>query len=78
MFKNNQVFVIAAPGRRVKDPYTMKLLKEEGEWKPVDSYWLRRMQFGDVIEGSPSVEVSPPPFQEEEPSSAFKNKKHKE
>lgn len=46
------VFVRAAPGRRVKDPLTLKVLDDVGEEKPRSSYWERRIRDHDVIEGA--------------------------
>lgn len=44
-------FVIKpAPGKAVRDPRTMKLLARDGEKKPRNIYWLRRLKDGDVIE----------------------------
>lgn len=36
------------PGRRVKDPETLRPLAAEGEVKPLTTYWLRLIMFGDV------------------------------
>lgn len=33
---------------RVRDPFTMKFLADEGEEKPASEYWLRRLRDGDV------------------------------
>ncbi len=32
----------------VRDPFTMKLLANDGEEKPASEYWLRRLRDGDV------------------------------
>ena len=37
-------------GVMVRDPETREPLKAEGEMKPRDTYWLRRIKDGDVIE----------------------------
>lgn len=42
-------FVKPAPGMRVKDPATLRVLALEGEEKPQTTYWLRRVVDGDVI-----------------------------
>lgn len=39
-----------APGRAVRDPKTMKMLAADGETKPRNGFWLRRLAGGDVIE----------------------------
>ncbi|EDL52621.1 hypothetical protein VSAK1_13781 [Vibrio mediterranei AK1] len=36
-------------GVTVKDPETFEALKKEGEAKPRNAYWLRRVQDGDCI-----------------------------
>jgi len=62
-----KMFVKAAPGRRVKDPYSLKLLAPEGEWKPVESYWLRRVLFGDCTESAPVVISETPAMEPKKP-----------
>lgn len=47
------IFLKAAPGRRVKDPVSMRLLAEDGELKPKNVFWCRRLIDGDVIEAKP-------------------------
>lgn len=39
-----------ADGRLVRDPVTGKHLASTGEDKPRNSYWLRRLKDGDVVE----------------------------
>ncbi|HAP0140371.1 TPA: DUF2635 domain-containing protein [Escherichia coli] len=39
-----------AEGKAIRDPLTMKLLDPAGEEKPRNSYWIRRLAAGDVIE----------------------------
>lgn len=49
-----KLFLIPAkPGLVIKDPYTHKPLKEDGEWKPEISYWTRRVNDGSCVEGKP-------------------------
>ena len=43
-------------GQIVRDPITYKALKPAGEVKPRNSYWLRRVSDGDVIEVSTVTE----------------------
>lgn len=50
-----------APGRRVRDPATMRVLAEGGEAKPVNSYWLRRVADGDVLEVTEVPAPAPEP-----------------
>lgn len=45
------VFVRPAAGRVVRDPVTREALPEGGLEVPRNSYWLRRLRDGDVIEG---------------------------
>lgn len=37
----------------VRDPHTREFIKPEGEWKPRDNYWLRRLIMKDVVEATP-------------------------
>lgn len=43
-----------SPGAKVRDPVTKEHLKADGESKPRDSYWLRR-----VADGVVSVVINP-------------------
>jgi hypothetical protein len=45
------IFVRPVEGRRVKDPFTFKVLAPEGEHKPDTSFWRRRLNDGDVVLG---------------------------
>ena len=41
----------------LRDPVSLKMLDPEGEWKPKNNYWVRRLKFGDVLLGdAPTVE----------------------
>lgn len=42
------MFVLPVEGRRIKDPVTLILLDPNGEWKPCNSYWDRKVKDGDV------------------------------
>lgn len=42
------IFVRPLPGMRVKDPDTLALLAPEGEEKPAESYWFRRIADKEV------------------------------
>lgn len=60
----DEILIMPAPGRTVRDPVTMAPLAEKGEHKPRSPYWLRRLRVGDVVPvtsesgvtGSPAVE----------------------
>ena len=39
-----------AEGLTVRDPITRRPLAPRGETKPRDSYWMRRLAAGDVVE----------------------------
>lgn len=43
------VTVKPAPGLKVRDPTTFRFVAEEGETKPLDQYWSRRLRDGDVV-----------------------------
>lgn len=48
--KQPKTFMIKPfPGFRIKDPLTFKVLKDEGELKPRNSYWLRRLKKKDCV-----------------------------
>jgi hypothetical protein len=47
------IFVKPEPGRIVRDPITMQPLPGDGDEKPRDTYWLRRLADGDVTEAAP-------------------------
>jgi hypothetical protein len=54
---SEMVFVRPAPGRLVKDPYTHVALKPEGELKPHDPNWARKINVGDCLVGeAPAAE----------------------
>ena len=44
-----------ADGGTVRDPDTFEKLPAEGAEKPLTSYWLRRLDQGDVILVEPAV-----------------------
>ncbi len=47
------VFVkIAVAGNILRDPLTKAALKPTGEWKPANSFWLRRIADGDVVDAT--------------------------
>jgi hypothetical protein len=45
--------IAPAPGLIVRDPVTKIPLAADGETKPRNSYWLRRLADGDVRETAP-------------------------
>lgn len=45
----DEILIMPAPGRNVRDPVTMAPLAEKGERKPRSPYWLRRLRVGDVV-----------------------------
>lgn len=58
---DNRIFVKPTqpegePPLKVRKPVNGHLA-EAGEWVPRDSYWLRRMADGDVVEGKPPTDV---------------------
>jgi len=45
------VFVKPAVARNIiRDPSTRIALAADGEWKPANSFWLRRIAQGDVVD----------------------------
>lgn len=51
-----RLFVRPGPGLIVRDPETKAPLPAEGREVPLDTYWFRRLQDGDVVEEQPPVE----------------------
>lgn len=49
----DKIFIKPADGRQVRDPVTKEPLYAEGDSKPRNSYWLRRIKDGDVVIVSP-------------------------
>lgn len=57
---NDRIFVKpAAPDMKVRKP-TGPHLAEAGEWVPRESYWLRRLSDGDVVEATPPAATEEP------------------
>lgn len=61
---DNRIFVKPTqpegePPLKVRKPVNGHLA-EAGEWMPRDSYWLRRLADGDVVEGKPPTEAAAP------------------
>ena len=52
------MFVRPAEGRKVRRPRTLTLLPESGAEVPADSFWLRRLAHGDVVEVDPPAEAT--------------------
>jgi hypothetical protein len=49
---DGDLFVTPAPGLKVRDPKSGLHLSADGQRVPRDSYWLRRLADGDVIEAT--------------------------
>lgn len=47
------MFVQPKQGLQVRDPVSYQPLPPEGAEVPRDSYWLRRLRSGDVVEAKP-------------------------
>lgn len=48
------LFLKAVPGRRVRDPeIPTRILSEDGDYKPDNSFWRLRLRDGDVVEALP-------------------------
>ncbi|OCG27188.1 DUF2635 domain-containing protein [Gilliamella sp. HK2] len=43
-----EFFIKPSSGVTVRDPETLEPLAESGELKPKNSYWLRRLNDGDI------------------------------
>lgn len=48
-----ELHIKPVPGVVVRDPDTLEPLPEKGDKKPRNSFWLRRLKDGDVVEIMP-------------------------
>jgi hypothetical protein len=48
-----EFFIKPVSGVTVRDPETLEPLTESGELKPKNSYWLRRLNDGDIEVAEP-------------------------
>lgn len=53
-----RIFLKPAPGKVVRKPVGGHL-PEQGEWVNQESYWLRRLSDGDVVEADGPAEDAP-------------------
>ncbi|GCE83065.1 DUF2635 domain-containing protein [Komagataeibacter diospyri] len=53
------MFVKPAPGRAVRWPGTMRLLKAQGENVPESTFWLLCERNGDVVKATPPAASAP-------------------
>ncbi|MEO6920533.1 MAG: DUF2635 domain-containing protein [Collimonas sp.] len=51
------MYVIPAPGLRIRDPDLLDHLPAEGRDVPESGYWHRRLLDGDVVSGAAKVAV---------------------
>ena len=71
-----KVFVLPVEGRLCRDPITMKPLNPEGEQKPRDGYWLRRIRCGDCTKTkAKAAQPKPVPVEMPAPKPETKTKK---
>lgn len=70
---SERFFLKPAEGRRVRDPQSMRLLSPDGEYKPQNAYWTRRVLDGDAIVSLPMLQVAPTP-QEPKPKARKETK----
>lgn len=52
---SDRIFLKPAPGKVVRKPVGGHL-STEGEWVNQESYWLRRISDGDVVDGTAPAE----------------------
>lgn len=71
----DRIFVKPRAGVKVRYPDPPYVhLPAEGAEVPESSYWVRRLQDGDVEQAAPAVIVPAPPTTQPEPSGATKSK----
>lgn len=56
---NEQIYLIPKTGLRVVNPETGRALPAEGAFVNPGSYWIRRVNDGDVSEGRPPRQPKP-------------------
>ncbi len=54
---SNSMFVKPRSGLKVRDPRNMWHLPETGAKVPRNTYWLRRLKSGDVVEAKPGKQA---------------------
>ncbi|CRL43989.1 hypothetical protein SGGMMB4_00796 [Sodalis glossinidius str. 'morsitans'] len=54
------LFVVPAPERAVREPYSMQMLPDAGAWVQRNGFWLRRLRFKDVLDITPPAKPAPP------------------
>jgi hypothetical protein len=64
---SDKIFIKAPADRLVLDPMTHVRLAPEGEWKPRDVHWVRKLLQGDVVECVPPSAPAPLPSEESTP-----------
>lgn len=72
MSSEEKIYVVPTPGRRVKDPVSLRLIPGEGMRVPKNKYWVERLKAGDVKLGK--GEKSSAPAKEEAAPSEKKTK----
>lgn len=56
---SRMAYLIPKSGLTIRDPQTLAQLPAEGAQVAINAYWTRRMQAGDVREGTPSPDTTP-------------------
>lgn len=57
---SNELFIKPAPGCLVRDPRTKAPLAADGESKPMNGFWLRRLRDGSVVKAQmPAKQTKP-------------------
>ena len=49
----NRIFVKPAPGLKVRDPQSRLHIADGGQFVEENSYWVRRLADGDVVQAEP-------------------------
>lgn len=64
------MFVKPAPGRAVRWPGTMRLLKAQGETVPETGFWLLLLRNADVVQATPPAASAAPAIPAPSPAPA--------
>ena len=59
----------------IRDPISMRILKEDGETKPRNPFWMRRVKCGDCLTSEPPIKETKRDKPTDAPKKDSKSKK---
>lgn len=66
MNPTTDMYVKPVEGRQVRDPLTRQVVPPEGRAVPRESYWVRRVNDGDLVEASAPATLKPTRLKDKE------------